>query len=221
MQSSFTRASRPRCLFCKMQRSSCRAKHALIIAIMPYAPKAGPACSMPTMLMMSESISTVLRPAPIASRSFSPNGALANRRFAIVSTIGRNQACCCAITASAGYLTRRSSTASTWVALRRTMHSRPRPIISASAAVSAAGSVCSTSFARTLNDCGASAPMSMASRAANSLSRSAAVRRTNKRIAEARSAFFAASATSTTMLPTNTPSSAFEASIGWIWAKYV
>ena len=56
------------------------------------------------------------------------------------------------------------------------MHSRPRPIISASATVSIAGSNCGTSFGRTLNDCVASVPMSMASRAANLLSRSAAVR---------------------------------------------
>ncbi len=54
----------------------------------PYAPMTCPACIIPTMLTMSEIMSAILKPAPIQSRSFCPNGVMAIRRFATVSSIG-------------------------------------------------------------------------------------------------------------------------------------
>ncbi len=160
------------------------------------------------MLTISDSISMMLKPAPRPRRSRIPGESVALYRFAIVRSNGRNHTCCCAVARNAGYIESDLSTASSGVALMRKIAAHPRPIVAASAIVSAAGSAVGTSCANTSKPSSPIQPTSMASRGTITHVLSKAVTRTNWMMAEGRSDLFSVFAASMSPWPRATPSRA-------------
>jgi hypothetical protein len=135
----------------------------------------------------AHSISTMLKPTPRPSPSFVPREPVALYRFAIITSIGRNHTCCCAVARNAGYGESDSSTASSAgyepatrkgveycfggsifkIAFRKKTAyraSRWCASVSASAIVSAAGSAVGTSCAAKSKPSSPIQPTSMTSR---------------------------------------------------------
>ncbi len=195
-----------RCECCTTVRRSCIAKLVTMRLSSAHAPTLCPLRYIWTMLIISDSISMILKPAPRPSRSRIPGDAAALHRFAIVRSIGRNHTHCCAVARNAGYFESDSSTASSGAALMRKIAAHPRPIVAASTIVNAAGSAVGTSCATMSKLSSPIHATSMASRGTSTHVLSKAVTRTNWMMAEARSDLLAVFAASMSPWPRATPS---------------